>query len=104
MQSEAMGGSNDQRPVVTSSEGELTLQLGEVEEFESFAVLHDEPGFYIVYDDGQFIGELVTGKGISMEMVREVGERYGLILDGLGIPAEPGYMGLRFREIGGYAI
>ena len=49
----------------------------------SFAVVHDEPFFTIVYQDGKFIGEVVDATPRRLEQAHRLADHYNLIIEGM---------------------
>lgn len=49
----------------------------------SFAVIHDEPFFTIVYQRGEFVGEVVDATPVRLEEAHRLADHYNLIIEGM---------------------
>lgn len=61
--------------------GISTARIAEIRPLiDRFAVIHDEPFFTIIYDDGEFRGTVVDGTLERLEQAKRIAARYGLAI------------------------
>lgn len=66
----------------------------------SFAVIHDEPFITIVYENGEFLGQIVDASLDRLEEARAVASRYNLIIDHVRCDYHSGFsLHLTEREV-----